>query len=79
MSRNKKGAASEGNISAQQGEAAVNPLSFSIEKLLRELLKENKGKAIKEMKEDIKKLNNNIQALELKQQQTPPAGNAGSQ
>ena len=51
---------------------------FPIEQL-RELLKETKDETIKELKNETKKLSDRIQALELKQQQTSLAGNAGSQ
>ena len=74
MSRAKKGADSEVQVPAQQ-EAAVNPFP---KEQLRELLKEMKDETIKEMKEDNKKFSYRLQALELKQQRTPPAGNAGT-
>ena len=77
MSRAKKGATSEGKVPAQQEEAAVNTLPFSIAQL-RELLKETKTETIKELEEEAKKLSDRIQALDLKQQQTSPAKNAGS-
>ena len=62
MWRAKKAAASESQVPAQQ-EAAVNPFPI---KQIRELLIEMKDETIKEMKEDIKKLSDRIQALELK-------------
>ena len=73
MSRAKKEAASEGKILAQEEQAAMNPPPFSIEQL-QELLTES----MKELKEGQKKLSDRIQALELKQQQTSSAGNAGT-
>ena len=51
----------------------MNPPPFSIEQL-QELLTES----MKELKEGQKKLSDRIQALELKHQQTSPAGNAGT-
>ena len=74
MSRAKKEVASEGKVPAQEEEATENPLPSSIEQLLRELLKEKKG-----LKEETKKVNDRLQALELKQQQTSHPGNTGPQ
>ena len=66
--------ASEGKVPAQQEEATENPLPSSIEQLLRELLKEHK-----EVKEKTTKINDRLQALELKQQQISHRENMGPQ
>ena len=73
MSRAKKGAASEGQVPAQN-EAAESP--FSMEQLLKamEKMQESMDKKFQGLKEEI---NDRFQALELKQQQASHAGNTG--
>ena len=74
MSRAKKGAAFEGQVQVQK-EAAESP--FPIEQLLKRK-QDAMDKKFQELKED-KKINDRLQALELKQQQTYHAGNTGPQ
>ncbi|CAM9100003.1 unnamed protein product, partial [Ascophyllum nodosum] len=72
--RAKKGAASEGQVPAQK-EAAESPSSIPVEQLLK-AIEEMTDKKFQGLEEEI---NDRLQALELKQQQTSHAGNTGLQ
>ena len=76
MSRAKKGAAPESKVPNQPEEAAVIPLYLMI---LRAMFENLFVEKIPGLKQEVKKMNDHLQALEEKQQQRSPAGKADFQ